>query len=164
MAVPAYQQTTSAYAVPAPERARRPQRQSRRATLTRVESRPRTGVFTKAQTAMLVLALVCCGLILYSSMLITTLTDQASQLKSELEDLQSEATYLQTQKDNLMSLDAVEEMAVNQLGMTKLDSSNVEYIELSNPDHVEITDPGFSLKQLWDTISKGASAVLEYLS
>lgn len=164
MAMPAYQKTSSAYALPAPERQRRSQRQSKRATLTRVESRPRAKVFTKTQAAMLVLTLVCCGLILYSSMLITTLTDQASRLKSQLEDLQSESTYLQTQQDNIMSLSAVEEMAVDELGMMKMDSSHVEYIELSNPDYVEITSQGFTLKKLWAAISKGAGVVMEYLS
>ena len=62
-----------------------------------------------------------------------------------------------------MDMEAVEEYAVNQLGMVKMDNSQIEYVELTNPDSVTVADSGVSLDTLFAGLAHSFSAIVEYI-
>lgn len=101
-------------------------------------------------------------IIIYNYMILTELTDRVSMKTSQIEDLDNEYTYLKSQQENMLGLSYVEEYAQTKLNMIKMDSSQVEYVELSNPDHIEVS----ATSEIKDTVSlfaKSFNAVLEFI-
>ena len=62
-----------------------------------------------------------------------------------------------------MNLGEVEEYAANELGMVKIDNSQIEYVELTNPDSVTVADSGISLDTLFAGLARSFSAIVEYI-
>ncbi len=81
------------------------------------------------------------ALLISNYMTLTILTDDLSTLAGDLEDLKNEEIILQKQYDQRYILNDIETYAVNNLGMVKLESNMMEYIELSNPDTITMIDP-----------------------
>lgn len=81
------------------------------------------------------------ALLISSYMTLTIMTDDLSTLSGTLEDLKNEEVILQKQYDQRYILNDIETYAVNNLGMVKLESNMMEYIELSNPDTITMIDP-----------------------
>lgn len=76
--------------------------------------------------------------VVMSSVSLSEKTYEASGLKDELSTLSSEATVLETRQDERFSLAAVEAYAVDELGMIKLSNEQLRYVDISNPDKVEV--------------------------
>lgn len=74
-----------------------------------------------------------------SQMRLTELTSEVAEQEETLEQLQNEYISLKAEQDRALSLTYVENYAQNVLGMVKMDASSVEYIEMNNPDKVEVT-------------------------
>lgn len=81
------------------------------------------------------------ALLISNYMTLTIMTDDLSTLTRTLEDLKNEEVILQKQYDQRYILNDIETYAVNNLGMVKLESNMMEYIELSNPDTITMIDP-----------------------
>ena len=47
--------------------------------------------------------------------------------------------------------------------MVKLDNSQIEYVELTNPDLVTVADDSMTLRGLWSTLAARFSALVEYI-
>lgn len=142
-----------------------PQKHKQQEQLRVVSSRKkrRARALRTQQLACFAIVLTIAGVILYSQMTLTSLTREASVKQSTLADLESEYVSLKTQQDRALSLGYVEDYAQNQLGMVKMDSSQIEYIEINNPDRIEATQPSSSLSGMVAGLSKSFSAILEYL-
>jgi cell division protein FtsL len=65
------------------------------------------------------------------------MSEQTSQL-AELEKLQSENISLQSELAQKTNMTAVEEYAEKQLGLSKLDKSQVEYISVESQDKASV--------------------------
>ena len=106
------------------------------------------------------------ALLLSNYMTLTILTDDLSKLAGDLEDLQNEEIILQKQYDQRYILSDIETYAVNTLGMVKLESNMMEYIELSNPDTITMIDPYQDNKVtgLFDKIAEYVKEFLEFLT
>ena len=63
-----------------------------------------------------------------------------------------------------VNLDEVEKYAVNTLGMVKMDNSQIEYVSLTNPDTVTVSDSGISLDALFSGLARSFSAIVEYIN
>lgn len=81
------------------------------------------------------------ALLISNYMTLTIMTDDLTTLAGTLEDLKNEEVILQKQYDQRYILNDIETYAVNNLGMVKLESNMMEYIELSNPDNITMIDP-----------------------
>lgn len=114
------------------------------------------------QALALVIVAITAVSIVYNYMVLTQLTDQASQKKQQLEDLNSEYTYLETKGENMYTLSDIEEYARQKLNMIKMDSSQVEYIELSNPDQIEVSNSAQGVSGTVSLIAKGFHAIWDY--
>ena len=80
-----------------------------------------------------------------------------------LDELAAENVSLSSKQMNSMDMTQVEEYAVNHLGMVKMDNSQIEYVELTNPDTVTVAQSGVSLDALFSGLARSFSAALEYI-
>lgn len=113
--------------------------------------------------ACLVILAVTAVYILFCQMQLTQLTTEVSRKNDALSELTSENVSLTTKKMNSMDMEEVENYAVNRLGMVKMDNSQIEYVELTNPDTVTVANSGISLDALFAGLARSFSAIVEYI-
>lgn len=101
--------------------------------------------------------------IVFNFMQLTQLTGENAALKDELETLQSDAKALEAKKEQIFNLTYVEDRARNALGMIKADKSQVEYVDLSQEDSVEIPQQESETPAFLSSLMKTFNAVVEYL-
>lgn len=126
-------------------------------------ARPKRRTVHVVHFAVILLSAAVAALIIYNYMILTTLTDQIATRKQTIENLNSEYTYLKTKQDQILNLTYVEEYAQTKLNMIKMDKNQAEYIELNNPDQIEVTDASANLGEAVVGFVKSFNAVLEYL-
>ena len=110
---------------------------------------------------MLAAVLAIASMMIYNQVVLTELNDQTTTLNTELEKLQSEKIQKSTELESQMSLKNIEEYAVNNLGLVKMDQSQVEYVDLESGNKVEVKqqqDDSF-----WGSIKQVFQNLLEYL-
>lgn len=100
------------------------------------------------------LAVVMFGAVIYSFDRRNTMYNKVSDLNNELNVAEAENVRLQSELDSKMSAKNVEDYAENVLGMQKIDSSQIQYIEIQTDDVVSIPEQDESLaaklKRLFD--------------
>jgi len=92
------------------------------------------------------------------------LTSQNDRLRTQLDGLKSEENALNAKKEQLYNLTYVEEYAKNTLGMVKLDKSDIEYVELSNPERMTLEQSEESSGSFFGNVLKSFNVILEYLN
>ena len=80
-------------------------------------------------------------------------------MQKEITELESEKAYLDFTLESRMSLNEIENYAVNVLGMVKMDSTQVEYIEIESENKVEFSGENFG-----DKIEEAVQPVLSYFA
>lgn len=109
-----------------------------------------------------VTAIAACVALMFSYSRITVLDYDISKAKDQLESLQNDSVKLKTQYEARYNLTNIEEYAQKTLGMTKLDSSQIEYIEINNPDTItRVTGSGFSFSVVGDFLAHAVNAVID---
>lgn len=106
---------------------------------------------------------VLCITLLYHQMHLTSLAKDIGEQKSALAELESEYVSLRTRQEQALNISYVEEYAQEQLGMVKLDPSQVKYIEMTNPEMTEVSGAGATLGDAVTGLMRSFTAVLEYL-
>ena len=112
--------------------------------------------------AVIMMAALCLAMV-YSHMQLTELTSEISAREATLAELQSTTVSLTTKREETYSTAYIEDYAQNVLGMVKVDASQMEYVELSNPEKIEVTGTGASVSGAVGSLVRGFTAVLEYL-
>ena len=105
---------------------------------------------------------MCAGMI-YSQMRLTQLTNQISERQVTLEDLASEQVALTSKYEQQYNADFIADYAENTLGMVKLGTAQVEYLELSSPDEIEVSRDTATISGAVGGLVRGFTAILEYL-
>ena len=95
--------------------------------------------------------------VIYTNASITQTTNQIAKTQKAITEIESEKAYLEFTLESRMSLDEIETYAVNVLGMVKMDSSQVEYVEIESENKTE-----FSGEKLADKIGEAVEPVLSY--
>ena len=94
-----------------------------------------------AQTVLRTLAVaIVLGLIvsvLYSHAKLTELNGQINEINTQLTAAQSEYDYLSTRMSDITSRASLQEVAEGQLGLVKLDPSQVTYVQLEDQSVIE---------------------------
>lgn len=111
--------------------------------------------------AIIAVVLAITGMMIYSQVVLTELGAQTTELNAELEKLQSENVRKTTELEGKMSLKNIEEYAVDELGLIKQEQSQVEYVNLSGGNKVEIKQKQDD--SLWGKIKQSIQNLLEYL-
>lgn len=107
-------------------------------------------------------AVLCVGMI-YSQMRLTQLTNDISKRQSTLEELDSAHVALLSKYEQKYSADYIADYAENSLGMVKMSSGQVEYVELSNPGEFEVSQDVATIGGAVGGLVRGFTAILEYL-
>ncbi len=143
--------------------ARRDPRRGLRVAPSNGRHRRRRASLQPGAYACIFLVAIAAAFILFSQMQLTQLTADASDKSDELNELQSENVSLTTKQMNSMNMDEVEQYATDTLGMVKLDNSQVEYVELTNPDLVTVAQDGLSLRNAVTALRDHVLAIVEYI-
>lgn len=101
--------------------------------------------------------------ILVCQMQMTKLTADVTSQTKLLDELAAESVLLSSKQAYELDMSEIESYAVKNLGMVKMDNSQIEYIELTNPDNITVSSAGMSLDTLFSGLARSFSAVVEYL-
>lgn len=118
--------------------------------------RPMKIVVTCVLLAIVAGASLCCKAVL------TETVNEISQVNQELEVLQSENVRLNMELEAMVSLKNIEEYATEELGLTKLENSQVSYVTLDEGERV-VTASGDQGLRVWERIKEGFSLLREKL-
>jgi cell division protein FtsL len=110
--------------------------------------------------AAIVVMLLFCAMII-GKVQLSELYSENTQLESELTQLQSENVSLESELAQKTGLTKVEEYAENQLGLQKLDKSQIEYVGVEEETTAEIVSPDDD--NLFVKIKDWFYGALEYL-
>jgi|GEM_PF-1660419 len=101
-------------------------------------------------------------LMIYNRVTIMELNAEISDYQSKITVLDSERVRLSAQLEAGESMKSLEDSAVNGLGLTKIDSSQVEYVNLAGTDKIEVANvsSSFVISQWWNSL---ISSVREYI-
>ena len=117
----------------------------------------------KSLRRSVILAVGASAYILYCQMQLTQLTAEVSKQSDNLSEMQAENVSLTTKKMNSMDMTEVEQHAVNDLGMVKMDNSQIEYVELTRPDAVTVAHSEHSLENVVSGLTEWFSSIVEYI-
>lgn len=95
------------------------------------------------------------GTIVYGQVQLTELTDQLNAATKTYDENKSVYTQLQMKSNSQLSLQAVEDYATSKLGMKKIEQSQVQPIELSKGDKIQVVRSEKNqswLTSLWNSI------------
>ena len=95
--------------------------------------------------------------VIWTNAEITKATNSIAVAQNAITEAESEKAYMEFTLESRMSLAEIEDYAVGVLGMVKMDSSQVEYIEIENENKVEWGEGGFGNK-----IEEAVQPVLSY--
>lgn len=158
---PAYGYAPGTQERPVPKSKRR----SRVRSLTRTAVRVRQPGQIAPMTVLGMLAVAfLSALLLMGYAQYTGLSDQTVRLRNELSQLESENATLSAQYEQVFDISRIEAYVGDQ--MQRPVSGQIEYIDLSKPDSVEICQPraaGFSVERLRRGVSSVWSELLAYL-
>ncbi len=97
------------------------------------------------------------GMIIYSQVQLTELNQKISEAQETLENSQSEYTQMQMNVDAKYTTSIIEEYAQDKLGMTKANSSQKEFVDLSSGDKAKVVEK--EDKSIFDTIVDWISSI-----
>jgi cell division protein FtsL len=123
---------------------RREREPFKRQTKVKIVPNPKTKQISKitvfkwvAVTVVVVLSIVS---IMLCNVKLTELNDKVIKAKSAYNSAKSEQTRFNMQLESRMSLKNVEDYAITKLGLQKVQSYQIEYINLANSDKVEVNN------------------------
>lgn len=88
--------------------------------------------------SVLCIAMLFCVIYTYAQK--NELTHQISDLETELAVAESESTRLNSELNALVSMNMIEQYAVEELGMTKVQSNQIQYIDVSQYKEKHLAD------------------------
>lgn len=91
---------------------------------------------------LLIVAVTLMGSLIYGRVEISRLYNERAKLDTELTRLQNENLSMQSEIAERMNMTKVEQYAQSELGLQKLDRSQIEYIEVETPSVAEVKADG----------------------
>ncbi len=125
--------------------------------------RQKIRLVTPARLFCAVFVAILCVSLIYSQMMLTVKTHELSQCESDLKVLESAHVSLMSKYEQQYNADYIAEYAENTLGMVKLSTSQVEYIELAREAGIEVTSSAPTTGGVVGSLVRGFTALLEYL-
>ncbi|MBQ7873833.1 MAG: cell division protein FtsL [Oscillospiraceae bacterium] len=111
-------------------------------------------------TAAIVIAVSV--VMIYSQVVLTELTSEVSYYENKITELDTEYVRLQGELEASTSIKTLEEAAETKLGLSKIDSSQVEYVNLTGEDEITVAHTGgkYLVEQYWNSF---VDFIAEYL-
>ncbi|MBQ8894946.1 MAG: hypothetical protein IJ043_11145 [Clostridia bacterium] len=104
------------------------------------------------------------GYLLYSHIALNEVSNDLLAAKSDLSKLEGEAGTLQVSIESKNSMDEIERIATEELGMIKIENYQIQTINLLTDDTVEIIKDEPANDSWWDGVVAEFNILLEYLS
>ncbi len=103
-----------------------------------------------------------CVTMIYSQVVLTELTSEVSYYENKITELDTEYVRLQSELEASTSIKNLEEAAETKLGLSKIDSSQVEYVNLTGEDEITVAHTGgkYLIEQYWNSF---VEFIAEYL-
>ena len=107
-------------------------------------------------------AVAVCVAMIYSQVVLTELTSEVSFYENQITELNTEYVRLQGELEASTSIKTLEEAAEKELGLAKIDSSQVEYVNLTGEDEITVAHTGgkYLIEQYWNSF---VEFIAEYL-
>lgn len=115
-------------------------------------------------TLCIALFLLMGGYLLYSHIALNEVSDELLAAKKELTALEGQAGALQVSIDSKNSMDEIERIATEELGMIKIENYQIQTINLLTDDTVEIIKDQPANDSWWDGVVQEFNILVEYLS
>lgn len=117
-------------------------------------------------SAVLCLALFLAigGYLLYSHIALNEVSSDLLAAKADLTKLEGETGALQVSIESKNSMDEIERIATEELGMVKIENYQIQTINLLTDDTVEIIKDEPTNDSWWDGVVAEFNIILEYLS
>lgn len=100
-------------------------------TVAKVRKKSRTLSIPRTVFCLFV-AIISLSMLLYGRVAQAELDNQQNTVNAQIKKLQDEQTHLEIQLEEKMSLQNIEDIATNQLGLVKLTPSKIEYIDFES--------------------------------
>jgi hypothetical protein len=137
--------------------------QPQRPKIKRVaKTKPQTNPFPFNAVIMILVLLSIVGAVIFSRIQLTEISEQINSQSKLLNSYKSDNTRLNMELGNKLSLNNVEQYAIDKLGLVKLNSSQIEYIKISESNRIEVKKENDS--NIFVSISNWFDSFLEYLS
>ena len=104
------------------------------------------------------------GYLLYSHIALNEVSSDLLAAKSNLTKLEGETGALQVSIESKNSMDEIERIATEELGMVKIENYQIQTINLLMDDTVEIIKDEPKGNSWWDGVVAEFNIILEYLS
>ncbi len=104
------------------------------------------------------------GYLLYSHIALNEVSSDLLAAKSNLTKLEGETGALQVSIESKNSMDEIERIATEELGMVKIENYQIQTINLLTDDTVEIIKDEPKGNSWWDGVVAEFNIILEYLS
>ncbi|MBQ7936703.1 MAG: hypothetical protein IJ333_10230 [Clostridia bacterium] len=104
------------------------------------------------------------GYLLYSHIALNEVSSDLLAAKKELTGLEGQAGALQVSIDSKNSMDEIERIATEELGMIKIENYQIQTINLLTDDTVEIIKDEPKNDSWWDGVVAEFNILVEYLS
>ena len=98
--------------------------------------------------------------ILYSKVQISDYTSMISETKNRIELAERENVRLHSELDSMYTLDNVEKIAKDELGLQKTQSSQINFISLNTEEMTEVAKPDESI---FASVQKWLNSIKDYL-
>ena len=95
---------------------------------------------------------------------LSKLATENSRLKDELAQLVDMEKTLEAKQEQIFNLEEIENKAKNDLGMIKMDKSQICYLELQSPDKLSTANSDEEVPQIVQNAIRGLNIVVEYLN
>ncbi len=102
---------------------------------------PKRSPFPIAVVFMSVISTVLFMYMIFNMVQINEVTQDISSMQSQLGNLKTEANELTLELEKKNDLNAIEDYAVNVLGMVKMDQLPKKYVSIDNEEKVEVVKP-----------------------
>ena len=113
-----------------------------------------------AAVAVAAFAAVIAFALLYSKVQISDYTTMISETKNEIELAERENIRLNAELDSMYTLDNVEKIASQELGLQKTQSSQITFITLNTEDMTEVAETD---SNIFVSIQNWFNSILDYL-
>lgn len=104
--------------------------------------------------------MISVGCIMVGNIKVTQLSDQIASAQKQLDKADSEKVSLNSKLESRMSLSKVEDYASNKLGLVKIQPYQLEYVNLTNKDNVEITGKQNPAAEIFNNIINNIKSYL----
>ena len=111
--------------------------------LTAAQVRQQTAAETRKTIKVMCVAmavLMFMALAIYSRVKLDEINREISSVEKKIELAQSDAIKLNNELNAIVSINNVEEYAINELGMSKIQDYQVYYIDMSSQDYVAVAN------------------------